>query len=219
MAISFREQPWYVQAFIYVLLTAALILIAWYLPMSPLNTQRARLAQLRTESESLQNEIRPLEVMKRRHAEFRSELEALEQQLDALKAIVPEEKEVDDFIRMVQQTASSANVAIRRLTAKPVVPRDYHVDMPFELEVDGPYDSIQSFFAQLGRLSRITNIGDLDFQAITEQRAKKFQVRSGTTVAGTLVVTTFYTKGAEPPAPAKPGKAAKKGAAKKAGKQ
>jgi len=132
---------------------------------------------------------------------------------------MPEEKEVDDFIRMVQQTASSANVAIRRLTAKPVVPRDYHVDMPFELEVDGPYDSIQSFFAQLGRLSRITNIGDLDFQAITDQRAKKFQVRSGTTVAGTLVVTTFYTKGAEPPAPAKPGKAAKKGAAKKAGKQ
>jgi len=43
-----------------------------------------------------------------------------------LKAIVPEEKEVDEFIRLVQGAAAASNVTIRRFTAQAVVPREYH---------------------------------------------------------------------------------------------
>jgi len=60
-------------------------------------------------------------------------------QLDTLKTIVPEEKETDEFIRLIQGAAGASNVQIRRLTALAIVPREFHYEMPFEVQADGPY--------------------------------------------------------------------------------
>ena len=47
-----------------------------------------------------------------------------------------------------------------------MVSRDYHYEMPFEIQVDGPYYSIVDFFSRLSRLSRIINVGDLKFAGL-----------------------------------------------------
>ena len=39
--------------------------------------------------------------------------------------------------------------------------------MPFDIEADGPYFSVLDFFARLGRLSRIINVGDLKMSSLT----------------------------------------------------
>ncbi len=44
---------------------------------------------------------------------------AFQKQLDTLKTIVPEEKEIDEFIRQVQGAATASNVQLRRLTSQP----------------------------------------------------------------------------------------------------
>jgi Tfp pilus assembly protein PilO len=117
--------------------------------------------------------------------------------------IVPEEKEVDEFIRLLQGAASASGVQIRRLTASAVVPRDYHYELPFEIEVDGPYFNIEDFFARLSRLSRIINVGDLTFSGLPDPRTSKYPVRPGTTVTGKCLVTTFFSEpGNAPKAPA-----------------
>jgi len=91
------------------------------------------------------------------------------------------------------------------------VPKEYHYEMPFEVQADGPYFNVLDFFGRLGRLSRIINVGDLTFDGLTEGKGPKFPVRPGTTVSGTFVVTTFFTKPADAGvAPgAKPGTAGK----------
>ena len=93
---------------------------------------------------------------------------ALNKQLETLKTIVPEEKETDEFIRLMQGAAAASGVQIRKLTAQTVVSRDYHYDMPFRIQVDGPYYDIVDFFARLSRLSRIINVGDLKFDGFGE---------------------------------------------------
>src|SRR5260370_58866 len=90
-------------------------------------------------------------------------MDALNKQLDTLKTIVPEEKETDEFIRLVQGAASASNVQLRRLTAQAIVSKEYHYEMPFEVQADGPYFNILDFFGRLSRLSRIINVGDLTF--------------------------------------------------------
>src|SRR2546430_7071569 len=64
-------------------------------------------------------------------------MDALSKQLDTLKTIVPEEKETDEFIRLLQGAASASSVQIRRLTAQAIVPKEYHYEMPFEVQADG----------------------------------------------------------------------------------
>ena len=87
---------------------------------------------------------------------------------------------------------------IRRLTAQPVVARQYHYDMPFEMQADGPYFNLLDFFSRMSRLSRIINVGDLDFEDPDRARRREISVASGhVTVTGVFTATTFFTKPAE----------------------
>src|SRR5262245_55608314 len=155
MAISFREFPWYIQALFFAALAVLLVLAGEFVPYSPVEQARVSLQQTNTEYTKISQEVSQLQVYDRRYAEFRADMEALEKQLDTLKTIVPEEKELDEFIRLVQGAASSSSVQIRRMVAMPVTPKDYHYEMPFEMRVDGPYYAILDFFTRLSRMSRI----------------------------------------------------------------
>jgi type IV pilus assembly protein PilO len=140
----------------------------------------------------LNRQVSELQVYERRNAEFKVEMAALEKQLETLKTIVPEDKEVDEFMRLLQEAAAASGVQIRSLTAQAVVPKDYHYELPFSISVDGPYFSIEDFFARLSRLSRIINVGDLSFKGLDASQGA-FPMRPGTTVTGTCVVTTFFS--------------------------
>src|SRR5258708_26218816 len=125
-------------------------------------------------------------------------MEAISKQLDTLKTIVPEEKETDEFIRLLQGAASASKVEIGRWTAQAIVPKEYHYEMPFEVQADGPYFNLLDFFGRLGRLSRIINVGDLAFDDPDKPKGAKYPTRPGTTVSGIFTATTFFTKPAEP---------------------
>jgi type IV pilus assembly protein PilO len=206
MAISFREFPWYIHVLIYVALAVVLVLAGEFLPFSPVQQTRANLDRLNQEHQKLTQEVTALRVYERRYSEFKLEMEALQKQLDTLKTIVPEDKELDEFIRLLQGAASASNVQVRRLTAMPLSPRDYHFEMPFEVQVDGPYYSILEFFTRLSRLSRIINVGDVTFSGLGDAKSAKYPVRPGTTVTGTFIATTFFTKAAEEPVSKAPAK-------------
>src|ERR1700724_413623 len=203
MAISFREYPWYLQALIFFALALVIFGVGEYLPMSPVAAIRNTLDENHTKDSDLNRQVAELQVYERRNAEFKLEMAALEKQLDTLKTIVPEEKELDEFMRLLQGAASASGIQIRTLTAQAVVPKDYHYELPFQITVDGPYFNIEDFFSRLSRLSRIINVGDLSFNGLTDTKNSQYPLRPGTTVSGTCLVTTFFSKPAETaPAPA-----------------
>jgi type IV pilus assembly protein PilO len=197
MAISFREYPWYLQALVFCALALVIIGGGEYVPIFPVAAMRAKLQDNHITDSELNRQVAELQVYERRNAEFKLEMAALEKQLDTLKTIVPEEKELDEFMRLVQGAASASGVQIRRLVADPVVAKDYHYELPFQIEVDGPYFNIQDFFSRLSRLSRIINVGDLTFNGLTDSKNSRYPVRPGTTVTGKCMITTFFSKPGE----------------------
>ena len=196
MAISFREYPWYLQALVFFALALLIIGAGEYVPVFPVAAMRSSLQQHHTEETDLNQQVAQLQVYERRNAEFKLEMVALEKQLDTLKTIVPEEKELDEFIRLVQGAASASGVQIRSLTANAVVAKEYHYELPFLITVDGPYFNIEDFFSRLSRLSRIINVGDLTFGGI-DPKSSPFPLRPSTTVSGKCLITTFFSKPAE----------------------
>ena len=195
MGTSFRDWPWPLQALFYVVLAVVLILAGFYAPGSPLSSVRTQLQTAQATMKPLETEVANLRVYKQRRAELQTEMDALQKQLATLQTIVPEEKQSDQFILMLQSAAVSSEVSIRRLTAKPDVNKQYYYEMPFDIEADGPYFSVLDFFSRLGRLSRIINVGDLKLTAIgaNGSGSGKFRMTPGTTVTGTFTITTFYT--------------------------
>jgi type IV pilus assembly protein PilO len=203
MATGFRDWPWPLQAVFYVGLAVVIVLAGFYVPGSPVGTVRSDLEAAQAQLKPLEIEVASLRVYKQRRAELQSQMDALEKQLATLQTIVPEDKQTDQFILMIQSAAMSSGVSIRRVTAKPIATKPYYFEMPFEVEVDGPYYAVLDFFSRLGRLSRIINVGDLKMTALASN-SERFHTTPGSTITGTITITTFFTKAAEQQAGATP---------------
>jgi type IV pilus assembly protein PilO len=211
MANPFRDMSVIMQALVAAAVAVVLILAGVYVPGSPVARERDEVDKAVQSRTKLSQEVTQLQVYQQRYGELKQQMDALNKQLDTLKTIVPEEKEVDEFIRLIQGAASASNVQLRRLTAQAIVPKDYHYEMPFEVQADGPYFNILDFFGRMGRLSRIINVGDLQFDDPEKTKGTRYSVRPGTTVSAIFTATTFFTKPADTgatPAGAKTGAAA-----------
>src|SRR5467141_579267 len=210
MANPFRDMSVIMQALVAAAVAVVLVLVGVYVPGSPIARERDEVDRAVQQRTKLNQEVQQLSVYKQRYGELKQQMDALSKQLDTLKTIVPEEKEVDEFIRLLQGAASASNVQLRRLTWQAIVPRAYHYEMPFEIQADGPYFNILDFFGRLSRLSRIINVGDLQFNEPGTTKGTKYPIRPGTTVSGVFTATTYFTK----PADAAPTAAAAKPAGK-----
>jgi type IV pilus assembly protein PilO len=197
MANPFRDMSVIMQALVAAAIAVVIVLVGVYLPFSPVAQERSAVDQAVQQRKTLSDEVTQLQVYKQRYGELKQQMDALSKQLDTLKTIVPEEKEVDEFIRLVQGAAAASNVTIRRFTAQAVVSKEFHYDMPFELQADGPYFNLLDFFSRLSRLSRIINVGDLNFEDPDKATGTKYPLRPGTTVSAIFTATTYFTKPAD----------------------
>jgi type IV pilus assembly protein PilO len=202
MATAFRDWPWPLQALFFLGLAVVLIAAGFYVPGSPVASVRNELETAQQEEKPLAADVASLRVYKQRRAELQSEMDALTKQLATLQTIVPEEKQVDQFIIMMQSAAAGSGVTIRRLKALPVAPKQFYFEVPFEIEADGPYFSVLDFFAKLGRLSRIINVGDMKLTStVSKSGGTSYRMTPGTSVTGVMTITTFFSNAADAPAP------------------
>ena len=145
-----------------------------------------------------------LESYRPKLAEMERQVASLKQQLDIERRIVPDEKEVDGFMKMMDAEALKAGVELRRYTAKPTVSRDFFTELPFEMELDGPYYSVLNFFDHVGKLERIVNVSGL-LVATTKKAADakvkhQYQYAPNETIVATCEATTFFSHDLAPPA-------------------
>src|SRR5215471_11405326 len=154
MANPLRDMSVIMQGLVAAAIAVVLVLLGIYLPFSPVAQEKTQYDQAVQARTQLNQEVTQLQVYKQRYGELKQQMDALQKQLETLKTIVPEEKETDEFIRLLQGAASASNVQIRRLKAQAIVPKEYHYEMPFEVQADGPYFNVLDFFGRLGRLSR-----------------------------------------------------------------
>jgi type IV pilus assembly protein PilO len=151
-------------------------------------------------------ENRELEAYRPKLAEIERQLASLKQQLEIERRIVPDEKEVDGFIKMLDAEALKAGIEIRSYTAKPVTSRDFYSEVPFDLELDGPYYSMLNFFNQVSKLERIVNISGLEVATVKKPNGAKvkhhYEYAPNESVVASCTATTFFSHDMEPTATA-----------------
>lgn len=154
-----------------------------------------------------------LEQYRPKLADMERQVANLKQQLEIERKIVPDNKEVEQFIKLVDAEGVKAGIEIRRYTARPVSTKDFYSEMPFEMEIDGPYYSVLNFFDRLGKTERIVNVSDLlmaNMKRGSEAKTKGvYQYAAGESVVATCVATTFFSHDLTPDAGAKPAGAAR----------
>ena len=179
------------------------VLVSFGLYMTLFKSQRDDNEAEQHKLEAKLAENKELEAYKPKLADMERQLANLKQQLDIERKIVPDEKEVDNFMRMMDSEAQRAGVELRRYTARPVSQRDFYSEVPFEVELDGPYYSMLNFFDRVGKLERIVNVSNL-LVSTTRKPAdakpkKTYQYNPSESVVATCVATTFYSHDIAPP--------------------
>lgn len=199
---KFSELPFLARLGIIAAAGAAIVAAGEYLWLGDMRAANDELHNKLTKLKEDNDKVRPIE---QKFKQIKVENEQLEQQLVNLRNIVPEEKEADAFIRMVQEASAQSGVAIRRFTAKPTAQKEFYVEMPFDLALDGNFFSVLQFFDRMGKLSRISNISNLNMGPTTGSVrgvGRRYRYSPSETVLASCTATTFYSREA-PAAPAK----------------
>jgi type IV pilus assembly protein PilO len=143
-------------------------------------------------------------------ADLNRQMAILQQQMEIQKKIVPDDKDADQFIRLLHDTAATSGIEIRRYAAMPVANHEFYSDVPFAIDIDGPYYSVLNFFQRVSELERIVNIDNLQMaNTKTTGPAKvkgSYKYAPGETVVASCTATTFFSHEPETPAPAQTGR-------------
>ncbi len=186
-------------------LAAAMVGAAYYYiyfnPMYQANQQLdAKIKEKKAENETLK-------MFEPKLAEVNRNMAILQQQLEIQKRIVPEDKDADQFIKLLHDTAATSGIEIRR--------KEFYSEVPFAIDIDGPYYSVLNFFQRVAELERIVNVGNMQMGNTKSGSAAKvkgsYTYAPGETVLASCTATTFFSH--EPdeqpaPGPSKPGQPA-----------
>ena len=130
----------------------------WYFWYDGKNTE---LQGLQKNLAELNAQIQELNVVKANLPALEKEVEQLSLRLEQLRRILPPAKETPDLMKRLQALASQSNLKIKSFTPGQTVQKDFYQEWPIEIQVDGTYPNLATFFDRVGRLPRIVNIGNL----------------------------------------------------------
>jgi type IV pilus assembly protein PilO len=214
MAMNFSEMSG-IKQWGTVLLGGAVVTAALYFTMFKSQSESNATAQHALEDKIRENN--ELESYRPKLKQMEQQLAELKQQLEIEQRIVPDEKQVDGFITMLDAEAQKAGIEIRRYSAKDVKSQQYYTEVPFEMDIDGPYYSALNFFDRVSKLERIVNISGL-LVSTTKKPAdakvkKTYQYAPNESVVASFTATTYFSHDLQPSAAGagtKPGTPAKK---------
>ena len=187
MAKSWNDLSAPIQGAIFVAGAAALAGLVFYFYVWPLNDKidglQKQVAKIKAEND--QNE-----AVRQKQIEYLNRIKQLGTQLDTLRSIVPDEPAVDQFMTTVFADAASTNTHIRSFTPKLPVVKEFYVEMPFTLRLDGTYYGFVNFFNKLAGEQRITNVSSLDEGKAEGGGKGNYKVSANETIGTTCVLTT-----------------------------
>ena len=160
-----------------------------------------------TAQRAVQEKVREnneLESYRPKLKDMERQLANLKQQLEIERRIVPDDKQVDTFIETMDSEAQKAGVELRRYNAKPISSKEYYSELPFDLELDGPYYSMLNFFDRVGKLERIVNVSNLLVSTTKNPSNAKvkhtYQYAPNESVVASFTATTFFSHDLTPAA-------------------
>ena len=137
-------------------------------------------------------------------ADMERSIATLKDQLEQMKRIVPDEKEVPQFMEMMQAEARKAGIEIRRYEAKPTNSKEFFTEVPWDIDIDGPYYSVLRFFENIAHLDRIVNVSNLRMASVKKSGEagvrKTYQWSATESVVVSCQTTTFFSHEPQPAA-------------------
>lgn len=191
MAKGFKDIPPVGQVLILSLVAAGIVGALWYFFVNPL---RAEVTTREHTLDQLNRENQENEAYRQRLVEYQARAKSLRQQLSNLHLIVPDEPEMDSYMKMIFHDSQGTGIHVRTFIPQPEVQQKYYVEMPVRVRLDGTYWTLVNFFDRLAREQRIVSVTSMNLGQPQGGGMGSYKVGAEETVGTDCVVTTYYNK-------------------------
>ena len=166
MAIDLNTKPWYVALIVGLVLGVALFVV---MQMYVFKDIQEGIERLETSIDALDREIEKGRAAKADLPRLEEDIRNYELELDRLKKILPTRRDTDSLLKRLKQLNERGHFRLTRFTPGDFEDRDFYLEWPIRVELDGTYHELGLFFDRLSRFSRIINVDDL---AVTPYKAR-----------------------------------------------
>ena len=189
MAIDLNSKPWYVAAIVGVVLGIAMFVV---MNIYVFKDIRSNIERLETNIDELEREIEKGRAAKADLPRLEEDIRNYEIELERLRRILPTKRETDNLIKRAKQLTERGRFRLTRFTPGNFEDRDFFIEWPIRVGLDGTYHELGLFFDRLSRFSRIINVTELTINPIRQRT-------SGFTIHAEFVQRTYIFKEETPP--------------------
>jgi len=175
MAIDLNSKPWYVAAIVGVVLGIAMFVVMNIYIFKDIRTQIER---LETNIDELEREIEKGRAAKADLPRLEEDIRNYEIELDRLRRILPTKRETDNLIKRAKQLTERGRFRLTRFTPGAFEDRDFFIEWPIRVGLDGTYHELGLFFDRLSRFSRIINVTELTINPYKKRSEGSFTVHA-----------------------------------------
>lgn len=173
-----KNWPWYG----YLILAVVIFALAFFFYFKPRNEE---IQDLRAQREKLENEVQVLKEKKKELDKIEAELVVLNATLKDLEQIIPQQKEIAEILRRIQQLAYDSRLNVLKFQPRGEIKKDYYAEWPINIEISGTYHNLGIFFDKLSKFSRLFNVNNFTITALSNQT-------DNLTIGAKFVTTTYY---------------------------
>lgn len=144
------------------ILAGVLVLISglyWYFVYNPKSVE---LAGLVANLEKLKAELNESRAIAADLPKFREEVARLNEELKNALLELPDKKEIPSLLTNISNLGTSSGLEFIRFKPLAEAPAGFYAKVPVEINVKGTFHEVATFFEQVGKLSRIVNITDVN---------------------------------------------------------
>ncbi len=189
-----KDWPWYS----YLVIAVVLFAIVFLMFLKPRNQ---KIANIKDERIRIENEVNQLKSKKRQLNKIEAELQTMTGTLKELEVVIPQQREIYDILKQIQQLAYDSRLDIIKFVNRGEIDKEFYWEWPIAIEITGSYHNLALFFDSLSRFSRLFNTENFVIRALPDQND------SETITANTTIKTYIFREPmpSKTPRPKSPG--------------
>ncbi|HOM28295.1 MAG TPA: type 4a pilus biogenesis protein PilO [Deltaproteobacteria bacterium] len=191
-----RQKP-LVKVLVLAVVLGLVVGVYWQFFFRPI---QAEIAAVEPELNQLKAELAAKKEIVKEKARYLAELEKTREKLYVALKQLPDKSEIPTLLENVSSLGTAAGLQFKLFKPMPEVPKNFYAEIPVDIEVEGTFRDVVSFFDNVSKMPRIVNIVN-----ITMDKPHK-NPTGGTLVNTTCNAVTYkFIESASPEGgPAKP---------------
>ena len=111
---------------------------------------------------TLETELQEKQEIAGNLSKFRKRVEFLQQKLEEKKKNLPDDANLDQLLKTLNELSEKSDMRIVKFTPQAEVKKQFYAEIPVQLEIQGNYHEIATFFDKVSKEERIVNITNIE---------------------------------------------------------